>query len=68
MATLGVAGFAIEYRLAPANKYPAAWEDAQAACGQRIADNGQRMVRDIVVGIRAKGNKPRTVAGFEGAE
>jgi acetyl esterase/lipase len=31
MAQKGVAGFAIEYRLAPANKYPAAFEDAEAA-------------------------------------
>jgi alpha-L-fucosidase 2 len=31
MAELGVAGFAIEYRLALENKYPAAFEDAQAA-------------------------------------
>ena len=31
LAELGIAGFAIDYRLAPANKYPAAFEDAESA-------------------------------------
>jgi acetyl esterase len=59
MAELGIAGFSIDYRLAPANLYPAAWEDTQAAV-KWVRDNAAKYHFDTkriaAVGGSAGGN------------
>jgi acetyl esterase/lipase len=59
MAEKGVAGFAIDYRLAPTNPYPAAWEDSRAAV-KWVRDNAAKYHFDITriaaVGSSAGGN------------
>lgn len=59
MAEKGVAGFAIDYRLAPANLFPAAWEDSQAAV-KWVRDNATKYrfdtTRIAAVGSSAGGN------------
>src|SRR5277367_1939201 len=59
MAELGFAGFLIDYRLAPANLYPAAWEDAQSSV-KWVRDNAAKYHFDITriaaVGGSAGGN------------
>ena len=59
MAEMGVAGLAIDYRLAPQNKYPAAFEDAKAAVAW-VRDNASTYhfdtARIVAVGSSAGGH------------
>ena len=59
MADVGVAGFAVDYRLAPNHPYPAAWEDAQAAV---------KWVRDHAAEYRFDATRIGAVGSSEGGE